>query len=83
VPGADLAGIGALPATTGGVPTVNFAPQASDGSSGGASLVAAGLPAFLSSDFSAIYLALIGLTLIGLLSAAVVGAKGVSARWNS
>ena len=83
VPGADLAGIGALPATTGGVPTVNFAPQAGDGSSGGASLVAAGLPAFLSSDFSAIYLALIGLTVIGLFAAAVLGAKGVSARWNS
>lgn len=83
VPGADLAGIGVLPATTGGVPTVNFAPQAGDGSSGAASLVAAGLPAFLSSDFSAIYLALIGLTVIGLLAAAVLGAKGVSARWSS
>ncbi len=83
VPAADLAGFGALPATTGGVPTVNFAPQAGDGSSGGASLVAAGLPAFLSSDFSAIYLALIGLTVLGLLAAAVLGAKGVSARWSS
>ncbi len=81
--GADLAGIGALPSTSGGVPTVNFAPQAADGSSGGASLVAAGLPAFLSSDFSAIYLALIGLTVLGLLAAAVLGAKGVSARWSS
>ena len=85
LPGADLAGIGSLPATTaGGVPTVNLNPQAADGSPGlGASLVAAGLPAFLSSDFSAIYLALIGLTVIGLLAAAVVGAKGVSARWTS
>lgn len=84
LPGSDLAGIGTLPNTAGGIPTVDMAPQASDGSSGvGAALVAAGLPAFISSDFSAIYLALVGLTLIGLLAAAVLGAKGVSARWNS
>ena len=83
--GADLAGIGALPATTvGGVPTVNLAPQAAEGKSGvAAALVAAGLPAFTSSDFSGIYLALVGLTAFGLLAAAVFGAKGVSARWNS
>jgi hypothetical protein len=86
LPGADLAGIGALPNTApaGGVPTVDLAPQAADGKSGvGAALVAAGLPAFVSSDFAGIYLALIGLTVIGLLAAAVLGAKGVSARWNS
>jgi hypothetical protein len=84
VPGAELAGIGAVPATPGGVPTVNFAPQTGDGASGvGASLVAAGLPAFLGSDFSSLYLALLGLTVLGLLAAAVLGAKGVSARWNS
>jgi hypothetical protein len=83
-PGADLAGIGAVPAAPGGVPTVNFAPQTGDGASGvGASLVAAGLPAFLGSDFSSIYLGLLGLTLIGLLAAVVLGTKGVSARWNS
>ncbi|WP_156869847.1 hypothetical protein [Sporichthya polymorpha] len=86
-PATDLAGIGALPATpAGGIPTVDFAPQAGagDAASGvGAALMSAGLPAFLSSDFSAIYLALVGLTLIGLLAAAVLGAKGVSARWNS
>jgi hypothetical protein len=84
-PGADLAGISALPATTaGGVPTVDLHPQAADGSSGvGAALVAAGLPAFVASDFSAIYLALVGLSVIGLMAAAVLGAKGVSARWNS
>ncbi|GAA0612693.1 hypothetical protein GCM10009547_13370 [Sporichthya brevicatena] len=84
-PGAvDAAGLGILPSTSGGVPTVDLNPQAADGISGtGAALVAAGLPAFLSSDFSAIYLALVGLTLVGLLAAAVLGAKGVSARWNS
>ena len=82
LPGTDLAGIGVLPAAPGGVPTVNLSPQAGIGSDG-ASLVAAGLPAFLSSDFSSIYLALVGLTLIGLLAAALLGAKGVSARWNS
>lgn len=82
LPGTDLAGIGALPAAPGGVPTVNLSPQAGIGSDG-ASLVAAGLPAFLSSDFSSIYLALVGLTLFGLLAAALLGAKGVSARWNS
>ncbi len=80
--GTDLAGIGTLPATPGGVPTVNLSPQAGIGSDG-ASLVAAGLPAFLFSDFSAIYLALVGVTLMGLLAAALLGAKGVSARWNS
>jgi hypothetical protein len=86
LPGSDLAGIGALPGTApvGGVPTVDLAPQAADGKSGiSAALAAAGLPAFLSSDFSGIYLALVGLTVIGLLAAAVLGAKGVSARWNS
>jgi hypothetical protein len=88
VPPADLAGIGALPSTAGAVPTVDLQPQSSGGSSDrasgiGASLVAAGLPAFISSDFAGIYLALIGLTVIGLLAAAVLGAKGVSARWNS
>ena len=72
-----------LPSTTGGVPTVNLAPQAAGKSGVNAALVAAGLPAFISSDFSSIYLALVGLTLIGLLAAAVLGAKGVSARWNS
>jgi hypothetical protein len=83
-PVVDAAGIGTLPATPGGVPTVNLQPQAGDGTSGvGAALVAAGLPAFLSSDFSAIYLALIGLTVVGMLAAAVLGSKGVSARWNS
>jgi hypothetical protein len=84
LPGADLAGIGALPATAGGVPTVNLQPQAADGKSGvNAALVAAGLPAFVSSDFAGIYLALVGLAVVGLLAAAVLGAKGVSARWNS
>jgi hypothetical protein len=84
-PAADLAGIGAIPATTaGGIPTVNLSPQTADGKSGvAAALVAAGLPAFTSSDFSGIYLALVGLTVLGLLAAAVFGAKGVSARWNS
>jgi hypothetical protein len=48
-----------------------------------AALVAAGLPAFVSSDFAGIYLALVGLAVVGLLAAAVLGAKGVSARWNS
>jgi hypothetical protein len=83
LPGADLAGIGQLPSTAGGVPTVNLTNDTSDGSSGSAALVGLGLPAFISSDFSGIYLALVGLTLIGLLAAAVLGAKGVSARWNS
>lgn len=84
LPGTDLAGIGAVPATTGGVPTVNLQPQAADGKSGmNAALVAAGLPAFVSSDFAGIYLALVGLAVLGLLAAAVLGAKGVSARWNS
>jgi len=41
-----------------------------------------GLPAFAASDFSGIYLALIGLALLGLVAVAVVVAKGVSARWN-
>lgn len=80
-------GAGALPGAvdSSGVPTVNLVPQASgDGSSGlGAALVSAGLPAFLSSDFSAIYLALIGIAAIALLAVAVLGSKGVSARWNS
>jgi hypothetical protein len=84
LPGADLAGIGALPSTSGGVPTVDLAPQSAGGKSGvSAALVSAGLPAFISSDFSSIYLALVGLTVLGLLAAAVLGAKGVSARWNS
>jgi hypothetical protein len=71
------------PAATAGLPTVNFAPQHSGGGAPlQATLAAAGLPAFVASDFSGIYLALIGLALLGLLAVAVVVAKGVSARWN-
>jgi hypothetical protein len=62
---------------------VNFQPQHGNGGSPiNATLAAAGLPAFVSSDFSDIYLALIGLALLGLVAVAVVVAKGVSARWN-
>jgi hypothetical protein len=72
-----------VPPATGGVPTVNFQPEHGNGGSPiNATLAAAGLPAFVSSDFSGIYLALIGLAVLGMVAVAVVVAKGVSARWN-
>jgi hypothetical protein len=61
---------------------VSFQPQHPGGGSIKATLAAAGLPAFTASDFSGIYLALLGLAALGLVAVAVVVAKGVSARWN-
>lgn len=65
-----------------GVPTVNLVPQGS-GQAANDSFLTAALPAFLSSDFSAIYLALVGIAVAALIAVSVLGAKGVSARWNS
>ncbi|MGQ0630948.1 MAG: hypothetical protein ACT4P1_07885 [Sporichthyaceae bacterium] len=61
------------------IPTVDLVPAAPSQSGEVAALVAAGLPAFVNSDFSAIYLGLIGVALVGLVTVAVVGIKGVSA----
>jgi hypothetical protein len=77
-------GAGPVPGAVGGagVPTVDLVPQGS-GPASSDSFLAAALPAFLSSDFSAIYLALVGIAVAALIAVSVLGAKGVSARWNS
>jgi hypothetical protein len=76
-------GAGPVVPTAGGPPTVNLQPQRSgDSAPLRATLAAVGLPAFAASDFSGIYLALIGVALLGLVAVVVVVAKGVSARWN-
>lgn len=61
------------------IPTVDLAPVTPAQTGDTAALVAAGLPAFVNSDFSAIYLGLIGVAVVGLVTVAVVGIKGVSA----
>jgi hypothetical protein len=81
IPGGGAPAINPVPATAGGLPTVNFAPHHPGGPIK-ATLAVAGLPVFAASDFSGIYLALIGLALLGLVAVAVVVAKGASARWN-
>jgi hypothetical protein len=85
---ADLpaaADFGALPVPAGvdaaGPPTVNLTPsQAGDRVT--PAFVSAALPAFVNSDFSVIYLGLVGFALLAVLAAAVLIAKGVSAPWN-
>jgi hypothetical protein len=75
--------LGPVPTTVGGIPAVNFQPQHPGVVSGiRSTLMAAGLPAFAASDFSGLYLALVGLAGLGLVAVTVVVAKGVSARWN-
>ncbi|MGQ0626050.1 MAG: hypothetical protein ACT4PP_15560 [Sporichthyaceae bacterium] len=61
------------------VPTVDLVPASPAQSGDTAEFVAAGLPAFTGSDFSAIYLGLIGVAVVALATVAVVGIKGVSA----
>jgi hypothetical protein len=80
---ASAPAVAPVPAGTSAIPTVNFQPQHGGGASPiKATLAAAGLPAFAASDFSGIYLALIGLAALGTVAVAVIVAKGVSARWN-
>lgn len=45
-------------------------------------VVSAALPAFVGSDFSSIYLGLVGLALLAVIAAAALIAKGASAPWN-
>ncbi|MGQ0465094.1 MAG: hypothetical protein ACT4QG_07200 [Sporichthyaceae bacterium] len=44
--------------------------------------VSAALPAFVDSDFSIVYLGLVGVALLAMCAAAVLVAKGVSTPWN-
>lgn len=80
-PGTDLAGIPAA-GVDAGIPTVGLTPAQTGEKGAVAALVSAALPAFLDSDFSIIYLGLIGIAVLAVASVAVLGAKGVSAPWN-
>lgn len=63
------------------IPTVNLT-QAQPSDRVLPAFVSAALPAFVGSDFSVIYLGLVGIALLAMCAAAVLVAKGVSAPWN-